>query len=309
MKKITIGSEGRGSWGLYWVIKSIREKFKDCEIIIPPYVTQWSPDLITGQFENITVKENSKDCDFIIKSNFLHDEAEWNTSSKKYIYWSGESYGPQKSEYQSDFINLFTSDPEDEKTAYMPFFMYSPFLNRDKIERKHERNKLVAYCHNNMVKIREDIFNLFVEKSKNNSCTSYGNCYGKYPETNNKIHAFWFHENLIKHYALHNFVMAMENKIYDGYVTEKILNAYSSGSIPIYWGDSQYVKLIFNKKSFINVSDFENIEECANYITSITESEINTIINEPVFNLIEGIDARIFLYKKCSEKINNFLFN
>jgi len=308
MKKIIIGSEGRGSWGLYWVVKAIREKFKDCEIVLPPYTTQWSPDLITGNFDNITVKENSKDCDFIIKSNFLHDEAEWNMSSKKYIYWSGESYGPKRSECESDYINLFTGNPLDEKTAYMPFFMYSPFLYKAK-KNNESKNKKLAYCNNNQVQIREDAFNCFVESLGVDYCDSLGNCFGKYPETNKKAGAFWFHKELIEQYSSYDFIIAMENKIYDGYVTEKILNAFSSGSVPIYWGDSKFAKMFFNKKSFIDVSDFKNLEDCVEYVSKLEKAAIEEIVQQPIFNKIEGIDARDFLYKKCSEKINNFLFN
>jgi hypothetical protein len=308
MKKITIGSEGRGSWGLYWVIKAIREKFKDCEIIVPPYATQWSPDLITGKFDNIRIEENSKNCDFIIKSNFCHEEENWNKISKKYIYWSGESYGPERSEYELDYINLFTGNPFDEKTAYMPFFMYSPFLYKAK-KNNESKNKKLAYCNNNQVEIRENIFNLFVEKAGISRCSSLGNCFGKYPETNKKVGAFWFHEELIERYSSYDFVIAMENKIYDGYVTEKILNAFSSGSVPIYWGDSKFAKMFFNNKSFVDVSDFKNLEDCVEYVSKLEKTEIEELIKQPIFNKIEGIDAREFLYKKCSEKINNFLFN
>jgi hypothetical protein len=309
MKKITIGSEGRGSWGLYWVIKSIREKFKDCEIILPPYTTQWSPDLITGKFNNIIVKENSSECDFVIKSNFEYDEPNWNTSSKKYIYWSGESYGPTRSEYESEHINLLTGGPFDEKTAYMPFFMYSPFLYKDKYANHEAKKKRIAYCNNNLIQIREDIFNFFVEKIGANSCSSLGNCFGKYQETNKKIEAFWFHEKLIKEYSEYDFIIAMENKVYEGYVTEKILNAYCSGGVPIYWGDSKFAKMFFNKNSFIDASDFKNLEECVEYVCKLKKTEIDYLTSQPHFNKIEGIDARQFLYKKCSEKINKFLFN
>ena len=48
----------------------------------------------------------------------------------------------------------------------------------------------------------------------------------------------------------------MENKKLDGYVTEKIINAYFSGCVPIWYG-SDTIFEIFNPKSFIfyNVSN------------------------------------------------------
>lgn len=306
MKKITLGSEGRGSWGLYWVIKSIREKFKDCEIIIPPHSSQHSPDLITGKFDNITIKENSLNCDFIIKSNFIDEEKPWNTKSKKYIYWSGETHDPVRSDYETDYINIFTKKPIDEKTIHMPFFMYSPFLYKERIQNK--KSKLLAYCSFNRVEIREDLFNLFIEKTPENSCVAYGERYGKYSNTNCRIGGCWFSECLLKNYSLCNFVFSMENKIWQGYVTEKIINAFVAGSISIFWGDSDYVKFIFNKNSFIDVSDFYNLEECADYVINMTKNQIKWIQNQPIFNTIEEIDSRDYIYKQFSKKINDFLF-
>ena len=37
----------------------------------------------------------------------------------------------------------------------------------------------------------------------------------------------------------------MENQKGDGYITEKILNAFTSGAIPIYWGSSN-INQFFN---------------------------------------------------------------
>jgi hypothetical protein len=49
------------------------------------------------------------------------------------------------------------------------------------------------------------------------------------------------------------FNVAMENTIAPGYITEKIGNAFKSGSVPIYWGASE-INEFFNPQSFINVS-------------------------------------------------------
>ena len=41
---------------------------------------------------------------------------------------------------------------------------------------------------------------------------------------------------LIDEYSKFKFVLTMENGFRKGYVTEKIINAFVAGSIPIYWG-------------------------------------------------------------------------
>ena len=57
------------------------------------------------------------------------------------------------------------------------------------------------------------------------------------------------------------FNVAMENTVAPGYITEKIGNAFNSGSIPIYWGASE-INDFFNPTSFINVANYASPEAC-----------------------------------------------
>jgi len=58
----------------------------------------------------------------------------------------------------------------------------------------------------------------------------------------------------------YKFSIAFENSIGSGYTTEKILDAFAAGTIPIYWGNPS-ISLDFNPKSYINVHDYNNIED------------------------------------------------
>jgi len=49
----------------------------------------------------------------------------------------------------------------------------------------------------------------------------------------------------------HKFMMTYENTSYPGYCTEKLMDAFLVGSIPIYWGDPK-VGEDWNQKAFIN---------------------------------------------------------
>lgn len=68
------------------------------------------------------------------------------------------------------------------------------------------------------------------------------------------------------------FCIACENTNYAGYTTEKILQAFSAGCIPIYWGDPK-VKEVFNEKSFICCQDFSTDEELLNYIKKVDNDD------------------------------------
>ena len=53
----------------------------------------------------------------------------------------------------------------------------------------------------------------------------------------------------------------MENAVIPGYMTEKIGFAFCSGSVPIYWGDTETVNSFFNPASFFNVSDYPTVDK------------------------------------------------
>ena len=60
--------------------------------------------------------------------------------------------------------------------------------------------------------------------------------------------------NLFQHYK---FVFVAENSIGDGYITEKIFNAFFSRTIPIYLG-THTITQFFNDNSYINANDLNN---------------------------------------------------
>lgn len=57
----------------------------------------------------------------------------------------------------------------------------------------------------------------------------------------------------------YKFNLALENSSMPGYVTEKILESFAAGTVPIYWGDKA-VKNDFNPESYINVGDYDSPE-------------------------------------------------
>lgn len=69
----------------------------------------------------------------------------------------------------------------------------------------------------------------------------------------------------------YKFSIAFENSRKNGYTTEKIIQAFSAGTIPIYWGNPLIVKE-FNPKAFINVFDYPSIEACINRIAEIDQN-------------------------------------
>ena len=65
--------------------------------------------------------------------------------------------------------------------------------------------------------------------------------------------------------------MCFENDIYPGYVTEKPLEAYITGAIPLYYGLDSLGYL--NSKSIVNLLDYKNMDEWISYINELNNSD------------------------------------
>ncbi|MBP2295066.1 glycosyltransferase family 10 domain-containing protein [Azospirillum rugosum] len=67
----------------------------------------------------------------------------------------------------------------------------------------------------------------------------------------------------IRVFSRYRFAFAFENASHPGYLTEKILDVFQAGAVPLYWGDSDVGREIA-LDSFIDVSRFASDEEaCA----------------------------------------------
>jgi hypothetical protein len=73
-------------------------------------------------------------------------------------------------------------------------------------------------------------------------------------------------------YKPYKFVIAFENTLVDGYITEKLTNAFLSHSVPIYYGAPDVGKY-FNTQAFINCHDFLDLQSCASYVAKVNEDE------------------------------------
>lgn len=80
------------------------------------------------------------------------------------------------------------------------------------------------------------------------------------------------------------FVLAVENTSYPGYATEKLLHAFASQSIPIYYGDPTISKE-FNPKAFINCHDYNSFEEVLEVVKKLDadDSLYLEMLKQPAF--------------------------
>lgn len=104
----------------------------------------------------------------------------------------------------------------------------------------------------------------------------------------------------------HKFSIAFENCVYDGYATEKLVDALAAGTVPIYLGDTN-IHLDFNEESFINGHRYSSIEEMIEKVKEIDSNDeqylkmINT--NPIISDKRNNDDLRDFLFHIFEQNI------
>ena len=89
--------------------------------------------------------------------------------------------------------------------------------------------------------------------------------------------------NKIEFLSSYKFSIAMENTEGDGYASEKIIESFLSGTIPIYYGDYMIDEYI-NPKSFILIRGEKDMIEKIDYIKKIDNNDelYKNILNEKI---------------------------
>ena len=99
----------------------------------------------------------------------------------------------------------------------------------------------------------------------------------------------------------HKFDIAFENTSHDGYTTEKLVQAFAAGTVPIYWGDPR-VGETFNTDSFINCHDYPNFDAVVERVKEIDGDDAlwQKMISTPALRDPETVD-------KSMAELNAFL--
>lgn len=80
------------------------------------------------------------------------------------------------------------------------------------------------------------------------------------------------------------FSIAFENSAHPGYTTEKILDAFRAGTVPIYWGDPR-VTQEFNPDAIVDVRSYQSLEDAARAVIDLDSNpaELAEKLKAPVF--------------------------
>lgn len=182
-----------------------------------------------------------------------------------------------------------------------------------------EKPNFMAYMQSNCVPHRENAFNRFVHETIIRNVSrphALGRCYGHFKNLKVGKIVRWNHHVNRDIYKSYKFVLAMENANFGGYVTEKIVNAFMGGAIPIYYGTLDIFKL-FNKDAFVYY-DVQNplpaIEQVFHLYSN--ETAYKNMLNIPIlasgakkyFSVKSGVGDGYLYYKirkELAKKLNN----
>ena len=109
-------------------------------------------------------------------------------------------------------------------------------------------------------------------------------------------------KNKVEFLSDYKFSIAMENSNGDGYLSEKIVDSFLAGTIPIYYGDYTLDEFI-NPKSYILIKGEKDIEKKIEYIKKIDNDDdlyISIIKEKPIIddnfaNKIDVLEMKSFL--------------
>ncbi|MCM1540476.1 MAG: glycosyltransferase family 10 [Blautia sp.] len=113
-------------------------------------------------------------------------------------------------------------------------------------------------------------------------------------------------EDKLSFEAAHKFSIACENASCPGYHTEKLIDAFASQTVPIYWGDP-CVKDVFNSKAFICAADFDSDEKLLEEICRLDKDDeaYLKMLKEPA--LLEEPDSGEDYATQCLKGLENYL--
>jgi hypothetical protein len=225
-------------------------------------------------------------------------EALRNSSCGRRVFYTGENLRVPLDESISGSLS-FDQDNFGSFNAYCPVW----YLDLDFYNSRHSTRLGVKIQKDDLLKPRV----LDPELKKNFMCAFINNpestrirairefaklfdvdVYGSY--TGNRV------TSKIDVATKYRFMLCFENDLYPGYVTEKPLEAYMAGTVPVYWGDFGNDQCI-NRNAILNLKDFNSLEEFVSYVSNLSTDDYKEIYEQPFLKQVPDIS-----------RISNILF-
>ena len=211
----------------------------------------------------ICVVDPSDNPDVLFFSMFDNKHNQY--SSKRKVFFIGEPY-PER----SDADYNITFDKDSAKNTRIPLWVC--YMNNELLNERVAPSNKREFCsfiasnpgHDN---IRKNLVEALTKYKQVDCGGPYLNNIGiVIPRGKDASGKICFNKQF-------KFGFAIENKnTYEGYCTEKILDVFKSGCIPIYWGHPNVIE-DFDSRSFINANDFSSFDELTEYVKKVDNDD------------------------------------
>tara|TARA_B100000131_G_scaffold220861_1_gene212329 strand:- start:1093 stop:1965 length:873 start_codon:yes stop_codon:yes gene_type:complete len=257
--------------------------------------------------------EISDSPDILFYADFGSSHKECKASQK--VYYTGENKRPNFNECDFAFSFDYSENPRNYRLPLWALWInwfgvphcdkrdisyLTPLSNLIGPRKASDKPKFCNFIFSNHTGLRVPLFNEISMYSRVDSAGSLMNNMGQ------RIPGRGDQKPKVDFISDYRFTIAAENSSYPGYTTEKLLHPLSIGSIPIYWG-SPVASLDFNSEAFINVHDFDDLEEVVDLIEEIEHDEglYRKYVTAPVFpeNKIPDLVRPESVVKFFEEKI------
>lgn len=201
------------------------------------------------------------------------------------VQFSGESIFKDPSQFDISFIS---GKHTQNNIIPMPYMVWSIYLNqidmhaftRRRIFRGNNQKSFCLFSVSNPTNIKRN--NFFTALSRYKTVDSCGKVMNNMGYSCPGVH---YSSEFHKFISNYKFMICFENLSQENYLTEKLSNAYSYGTIPIYWGCP-------------NIGDYINMSSILYLKPNYSEDDMNRLIKE-----IEILDNDDTLYRQKYESI------
>lgn len=250
---------------------------------------------ILRQYYDIKIDRNNPDVIFHSIFNRMSETPKYKC---KKILILAENWRPEQ--FGSDYSISF--DPHSNKNFRLPlwqiYLLLWPELKEKLYNRKNyaesEFERWCAFIVSNPSNfMRNSAYSMLSQYKKVHS-------YGKYMNNDTSLqelsHEKYWRDIKYKFFVNHphKFIMAYENSPYKYYCTEKLMDAFLVGSMPIYWGDPR-VEEDWNPDAFLNVTK-KDIDIIKNIDKNWKDFE--TVYKQPIFTDLQK--------QKLENNLSNF---
>jgi hypothetical protein len=227
-------------------------------------------------FPDLIYTDNQYDADLVVTSVFGSTQ----TDPRKTLAYIGENIRPSFIGY--NYSLSFDYDSYGGRNHRLPLWYarlawdgfeekprrvgsnnhgYEPLIDIKSLMRPRKldmtgKDKFCALIAGNAEGLRVNMFN---SVSKYKQVDGYGNMFG------NSLRKSKF--DVLPEYK---FCLCPENSVYDGYVTEKLIDAYAGLTVPLYSGDVSVID-DFNSHAFLNYQFARNMEYFVNKVKAFDE--------------------------------------